>query len=306
MQIELKNVRKRFGDTEVLRGLTLQIESGQRVGLVGPNGSGKSTLVRLLLGLSTAEGSVRIAGRDPFSDHAQLLPQIGYVPQSAPQLGAPVSEVVAAVCGLRGLPTSAVTTLCEELALDLTELRERPLRNLSGGMKQKLLIALALASRAKLYVLDEPTASLDARSRDRFFRLYAEHAKDSTLILCSHRLEEVRHLVDHVLVLAEGRASYFGPVGEFLGRRALSIIEVMVDAAAPAQILTELGFCEGARAVWTATVRHEDKLSVLSALSARLGGHLANLNVRELESLDAAELHAPQTSHAVAPDEAQL
>jgi ABC-type multidrug transport system ATPase subunit len=305
MQIELKDVRKRFGETEVLRGLSLQIKSGQRVGLVGPNGSGKSTLVRLLLGLAKAEGSVRIAGRDPFSDHAELLPQIGYVPQTAPQLGAPVSEVVAAVCGLRGLPVSAVTSLCQELALDLAELRDRPLRNLSGGMKQKLLIALALASRAQLYVLDEPTASLDARSRDRFFRLYAEHAKDATLILCSHRLEEVRHLVDHVLVLAEGRASYFGPVGEFLGRRALSIIEVMVDSAAPAQILTELGFCEGARAVWTATVRHDDKLSVLASLSARLGRHLANLNVRELESLDAAELHAPQTPHMAAAPEVQ-
>ncbi len=298
MEIELRNVRKCFGDTEVLRGLTLRIASGQRVGLVGPNGSGKSTLVRILLGLSAAEGEVRIAGKDPFLDHATLLTQIGYVPQIAPQLGAPVSEVVAAVCELRGISLDAVSALCDELALDLRELHHRPLRNLSGGMKQKLLIALALASQAQLYVLDEPTASLDARSRDRFFRLYAQHASSATLILCSHRLEEVRHLVDHVLVLAEGRASYFGPVQEFLSLRALSIIELMVDATAPRQALLDLGFCEGARSLWSATIRHGDKLSVLSGLTQQLGSHLLNLNVRELESID---IPSSVTAAALAP-----
>ena len=301
MEIELRNVRKCFGDTEVLRGLNLRIASGQRVGLVGPNGSGKSTLVRLLLGLCAAEGDVRIAGRDPFREHASLLTQIGYVPQIAPQLGAPVSEVVAAVCDLRGIPVDAVSALCEELALDLRELRNRPLRNLSGGMKQKLLIALALASQSQLYVLDEPTASLDARSRDRFFRLYAKHAASATLILCSHRLEEVRHLVDHVLVLAEGRASYFGPVQEFLGERALSIIELVVDADASRQVLIDLGFCEGARSLWTATVRHGDKLGLLSRLNQQLGSHLVNLNVRELESIDLPTAAATDSTPSQVP-----
>lgn len=225
MEIDLQDVRKRFGETEVLRGLTLRIAHGQRVGLVGPNGSGKSTLVRLLLGLLSADGSVRLGGRDPFSDHAQLLPQIGYVPQTAPSLGAPVSEVVSTICGLRGIPFSSVQELCAKLSLDLDGLRSRPLRNLSGGMKQKLLIALA--SQASLYILDEPTASLDARSRELFFQLYAERAKDATLILCSHRLEEVRQLVEHVLVLSEGKSTFFGPVSEFLAQSGLQIIEVL-------------------------------------------------------------------------------
>ena len=227
MEIELQDVRKRFGDTEVLRGLTLRIASGQRVGLVGPNGSGKSTLVRILLGLLAAEGKVRMDGLDPFWDHARLLPKVGYVPQTAPNLGAPVSEVVQTVCGLRGIPFASVQAICDELSLDLHALQNRPLRNLSGGMKQKLLIALALASRASLYILDEPTASLDAPSRELFFRLYAQHAKDQTLLLCSHRLEEVRQLVDHVLVLAEGKSTFFGPVSDFLKQRGVSIVEVL-------------------------------------------------------------------------------
>lgn len=227
MNIELQQVRKSFADTEVLRGISLAIKHGQRVGLVGPNGSGKSTLVRILLGLLRAEGSVRLDGLDPFVDHAKLLPFVGYVPQNAPQLAAPVDEVVATVCGLRGLSTSRVEELCGRLALDLSSIKRRPLRNLSGGMKQKLLIALAFAASASLYILDEPTASLDASSRDLFFKLYAERAQDATLVLCSHRLEEVRQLVDHVLVLSDGNVSFFGPVSEFLSSQSLRIVEVI-------------------------------------------------------------------------------
>ncbi len=102
------------------------------------------------------------------------------------------------------------------LELDLGELGSRLFRSLSGGTKQKLLITLALAADASLLVLDEPTASLDARARERFFPLVEELAPDATLLLCSHRLEEVRQLVDHVLMLAEGRLVYDGPAARFL------------------------------------------------------------------------------------------
>lgn len=227
MKIELREARKRFGETEVLRGLTLQIEAGQRVGLVGPNGSGKSTLVRLLLGLLSAEGSVRVDGLDPFCGHAQLLPKMGYVPQNPPQWSAPVSEVVATVCGLRGIGEAEVKKLCLRLSLEWDSIQDRPLRNLSGGMKQKLLIALALSSSASLFILDEPTASLDARSRELFFQLYAERARGATLVLCSHRLEEVQKLVDYVLFLCEGRVSFFGEVAAFLSQRSTNIVELI-------------------------------------------------------------------------------
>ena len=115
---------------------------------------------------------------------------------------------------LKLLPS--VEKLGARLDLDLPSLAGRPFRGLSGGMKQKLLVALALASEPALLILDEPTGSLDARSRERFFGLFEELADDVTVILCSHRLEEVQQLVDHVLVLEEGRLVYDGHASGFL------------------------------------------------------------------------------------------
>jgi ABC-2 type transport system ATP-binding protein len=131
-------------------------------------------------------------------------------------LGAPVGELVGALARIRGIPVARVEKLGARLDLDLPSLAGRPFRGLSGGMKQKLLVALALASEPALLILDEPTGSLDARSRERFFGLFEELADDVTVILCSHRLEEVQQLVDHVLVLEEGRLVYDGHASGFL------------------------------------------------------------------------------------------
>jgi ABC-type multidrug transport system ATPase subunit len=92
-------------------------------------------------------------------------------------------------------------------------------------MKQKLLIALALASRADLYILDEPTASLDAATRERFFELFDEVAGSATLVLCSHRLDEIRRLVSHVVALDEGRVVYDGPADAYLESRAAPVVD---------------------------------------------------------------------------------
>lgn len=219
MRIELKGVKKRFGETEVLRGIELQLQSGTRAALVGPNGSGKSTLIRALLGLISCEGEVLLDGRSPFEDRLVTARRLAYVPQVAPQLSATVDELVATVTTTRGLPRADVAEAARELDLELKSIGARPFRLLSGGMKQKLLIALALAARPALYVLDEPTASLDAGARDRFFRLFAARAGDATVLLCSHRLDELRELTTHVVSLDEGRVAFDGPVAEHLKLR---------------------------------------------------------------------------------------
>src|SRR5690606_30285753 len=110
----------------------------------------------------------------------------------------------------------------------LASVAARPFRSLSGGSKQKLLIALALAARPELLILDEPTASLDAEARGRFFELQRELAGDATLILCSHRLEEIRSLVDHVVALHEGRRVYDGDAASYLSQRVGSLLELRI------------------------------------------------------------------------------
>jgi ABC-type hemin transport system ATPase subunit len=147
MHLSISDARKSFGRVQALRGVDLDIPSGGRVALVGPNGSGKSTLIRALLGLVECEGRVRLDGRSPWEDRVALARRLAYVPQLAPSLGATVAEVVALVTATRGLSAGAVARVAAELELDVAEVARRPFRNLSGGMKQKLLLALALAAR---------------------------------------------------------------------------------------------------------------------------------------------------------------
>lgn len=289
MQIELRDVHKRFGTNHVLRGIGLDVPRGRRIGLIGPNGSGKSTLTRVIMGMLSCEGVVRLDGEDPAVQSRALLGRMAYVPQIAPQLFAPVAEVLRAVCELRGLPRARVKDTADGLGLDIDVLAERPFRNLSGGMKQKLLIAIALASGASLLILDEPTASLDAWARDRFFRLFQQVQQGVTLILCSHRLEEVRHLVDHVVAMQDGKVAYDGAAEEFLSQRALSVIEISLEVGAAADWLVEQGFRQGTKGDagrWLLTVSRADKMQALARVSERLGSRLHDMNVRELETID--------------------
>ena len=286
MRIDLHGVSKRFGRLAALDDLTLAIEPGRRVALIGPNGSGKSTLTRVLMGIVSFEGDIRLDGRDVRRERASLARGLAYVPQVAPQLGASVDEVVRSICAIRRIGTGEVRVLAERLGLDIGAAGRKPFRALSGGMKQKLLIALALAPEASLLILDEPTASLDAAARQVFYELVAERAGHATLLLCSHRLEEVRHLVDHVIGLHGGRIAYDGPVGDYLGARSHAVIEVYVSCAGHEPWLRDCGFRPGAGRGWARTVSHGDKLALVRQLTTVLKGDLENLVVRDLDLVE--------------------
>lgn len=131
-------------------------------------------------------------------------------------LGATVREVVQMVALTRNLEVAAVAGVAKTLELDLAQVDRQPFRNLSGGMKQKLLLAIAFAARPQLLVMDEPTASLDARTRDRFFELCAGLGSGVTLILCSHRVEELQKLAQHVVALEDGRVTFDGAASAYL------------------------------------------------------------------------------------------
>lgn len=207
MRVELGDVVKRFDRRAVLRGVTASLADGERVALVGPNGSGKSTLLRAIMGLLRCEGSVRLDGACPFRHRARTARALAYVPQAPPQLGASVADVVTAVTSLRALAAPAVVAMAARLDLDLGAVGPKPFRTLSGGMKQKVLLALAFASDARLCIFDEPTASLDTTSRAHFARLLGALDPRTTVIVCSHRFEEVRPYVTRVIELGEGQVA---------------------------------------------------------------------------------------------------
>jgi ABC-2 type transport system ATP-binding protein len=220
MRIEIHDVTKRFGAARALNGLSLRIEAGERVGLIGPNGSGKSTLLRALLGLIACEGTILVDGRSPFDQRIALAARLAYVPQTAPNWGAPVGEVVESVVSLRRIDGARVAEVAMRLGLDLAAIGTRPLRNLSGGMKQKVLIALALSSDASLFILDEPTASLDLDARERFFALLDEMSPNATRIFCSHRHDEFDDQVERIVALADGAVEFDGSVASHRARTA--------------------------------------------------------------------------------------
>lgn len=293
MRIEVKGLSKSFGSVVALREVSFTLASGRRTALVGPNGSGKSTLNRVVMGLLAFEGDVRIDGFSAFEARVEIARRMAYVPQIAPSLAVPAGELVRALVSVRGGDPARVAAIAARLGLELGEVASRPFRSLSGGMKQKLLIALAFAAEASLLILDEPTGSLDARTREAFFPLFDEFAGEATVILCSHRLEEVRHLVDHVLLLEEGRLVYDGAAAEVLDASTTSLVEVRAEGDAAVLWLSDHGFRRGTGKWWVRAASPREKLVLLPELVQALDGALRNFSVREVDSLELGARSAP-------------
>ena len=285
MRIELTDVRRSFGRVAALKGITAAVPSGARVALIGPNGSGKSTLLRILLGMVSCRGEVRIDGLSPFDDRTRLAERLAYVPQVAPRIAVPVRDLVRAIARVRGLDPARIAASARALHLDLDEIAGRQLRDLSGGMRQKLMIALALAVDASLYVLDEPTASLDAEARQDFFRLIAGIPASATVVLCSHRLDELRQLTSHVLALRDGVLDFSGATDDYLQATAVAVIDVRLVADAAGALLSARGFEPGANRWWRRVLPQRQKIALVRDLATSLNGSVENVLVRDVETL---------------------
>lgn len=203
--IQIKSVKKTFAANQVLKGLDLTVLSGQRVALVGQNGSGKTTLIRCLLGLYHFDGEIEIFGTNIKQNREEALKKIAFVPQLPPALKNTVAEIVSLTAELCGFSEQKVWPLASELGLDLQKCLKTPFKGLSGGMKQKLLIALALAREPHLLIMDEPSANLDPQARAVFFRLLAKLPESTTMLLTSHRVDELSGIVTRVIELDGGK-----------------------------------------------------------------------------------------------------
>jgi ABC-type multidrug transport system ATPase subunit len=230
--IAVERVTKRFGRVVALDGVTLAIGSGERVAFVGANGSGKTTLLRALLGLVRVEGRVKIGGVDVAREPEVALRSVAYIPQIAPPIDAPVREVVRAHAALRGKTEEPTWERVQRLGLDPAAARDKRFSDLSGGMKQKLLAAMALATEAPVLVCDEPTANLDGEARSSFFDQLAERPKSSIVVLCSHRIEEVRQLVRRVVELGDGKIVRDAPLEQLLRHMGAQRLEIALHEGA--------------------------------------------------------------------------
>ena len=203
--IRFSNVTKSFRKNCVLDDISLEIGLSERVALIGSNGAGKTTLIRCLLGEYTFDGRVTVNGRDPRRERTAVLGAIGFVPQLPPPLKMPVAQLIDFSAALCQTDPARIHQLAQRLGLDPAPILTRPFVKLSGGMKQKLLIAIALGRDAKVLVMDEPAANLDPEARKIFFELLAERQEDVTMLISSHRLNEVSALVNRVIEMDMGK-----------------------------------------------------------------------------------------------------
>lgn len=286
MRIDARGICKRYGKVEALSGVDLEIPSGSRIALLGANGSGKTTLTRVIMGLIGHEGRLELDGAPPLPRSAAIAARTAYVPQIAPPWSAPVAEVVATVAALRQVPASRIEQAASRMGLDLAGVGRRPFRGLSGGNKQKLLIALALAVPASLCIFDEPTASLDAAARRRFLDLAQDAWDGATVVLCSHRLDELRALVDQIVVLADGKVAWRGPAARYLAEHLTSILELRVEGD-DHRWLVDHGFSRATSGWWRRSVDAAEKIEVVPAAITALGPRIRDLSIHDLEKLDA-------------------
>lgn len=245
--IEINGLTKRFGRTTAVDNVSLTVHPGESVALWGPNGAGKTTVIRCVLGLFRYRGTIRVAGHDAWKRGKAARAAIGYVPQ---ELGfydeLRVAEAVRYFGRLRGIRIAVIDGVLGRVGL--AGHGSKRIRELSGGMKQRLALAIALLGEPRVLVLDEVTASLDALGRDEFVSLLSTltRSADHATLFASHRVDEIAALATRVVTLERGRVTGDMPVRDFVRRHAPEqVLHVYLDpsrCAAAIDLLQHRGF----------------------------------------------------------------
>jgi ABC-2 type transport system ATP-binding protein len=269
--IRFNNVSKSFRRARILDGIQLEVGLGERVALIGSNGAGKTTLIRCLLGEYTHDGEVLIQGRNPRLERTEVLGLIGFVPQLPPPLKMPVGQLIDFSAALCNTPAARMHEIATRLGLDIASILARPFNKLSGGMKQKLLIAIALGRDAKVLVMDEPAANLDPQARKIFFELLEERAQSATMLISSHRINEVSALVNRVVELDLGRVVLDESIAENVSMTGMLSGRVVTRQPEPAlaKALEQWNFrvLDAQVTQWEGEVAGPDRLRFLGMVS---------------------------------------
>jgi len=204
--IKIKNLTKKFGKTTILDGINLTIKEGDRIALIGQNGAGKTTLIRIILGQYFFNGELSVFDKNPRRHRVEILDRIGFVPQLPPPIQMNVEELVKFSADIsRKSSIGAIYQKAAELGLDIGKNVKKPFQKLSGGMKQKLLIALALGRQPDILIMDEPAANLDPQGRQAFFLQLIRSMEKTTMLLSSHRVDEIINLINRIVEMDYGR-----------------------------------------------------------------------------------------------------
>ena len=206
--IKVENLVKRYGSNYALNDVSFEIGEGEIVGLLGPNGAGKSTAMNILTGyLSSTSGTVHIAGIDMLQNPIEAKKNIGFLPEQPPLYGEmTVMEYLNFVYELKGCTMNREEHLNDIVSVTkLTDVKNRIIKNLSKGNKQRVGIAQALIGDPKIIVFDEPTVGLDPKQILAVRNLLRTLAKDHTVVLSTHILAEVQAVCERVIIINKGK-----------------------------------------------------------------------------------------------------
>jgi ABC-2 type transport system ATP-binding protein len=217
--IRVRDLRKTYGDTKAVDGISFEVRAGEVFGLLGPNGAGKTTTVEILEGLRAADGGeALVLGVDASRDPDNLKARIGVALQTAslyPKLTVTeVLDLFRSFYARHGLTTAELIE-----RFDLGEKRNNQTRELSGGQRQRLAVALALVNDPELVFLDEPTTGLDPAARRALWEIVLDLKRQGrTILLTTHYLEEAEILCDRIAIMDHGRILEAGTVKELVER----------------------------------------------------------------------------------------
>ncbi len=234
MSISIRDITKRYGTQLALDSVSAEIGDGQIVGLLGPNGAGKSTMMKIVTGLVKADaGAVSVCGHDIEKEPMEVRRLIGYLPESNP-LNADmyVREYLTMMASLSGVADKA-RRVDEMIELTgLTPEAHKRIGALSKGYKQRVGISQALISDPKVVILDEPTTGLDPNQIIEIRELIRGLAKDRTVVLSTHIMQEVEATCDHIIIIDHGHIRAQGTVNEVLSLagEGTQVVDVEFDA----------------------------------------------------------------------------
>lgn len=269
--IEVVDVEKRYGQFQALAGVSLSVKQGEFFALLGPNGAGKTTLISAIAGLTRASaGTLRVMGHDVVDDYQAARKALGIVPQEIvfdPFFS--VRETLQFQAGYFGLARSKTLDTWIDLLLaklSLTDKADNNMRQLSGGMKRRVLVAQALVHRPPVIVLDEPTAGVDVELRQTLWAFIRElNAAGHTILLTTHYLEEAQQLCSRIAMMKRGKIVALDTTDHLLNAFSERVLKVKLLEPLPEHLIARRTKQDGA---WQHFMIHD--LSEVEATLAAL------------------------------------
>ena len=284
MMIKIQKLTKAFKKHTILDALDLNMNTGERIALIGSNGAGKTTLIRCLLGEYTFTGNIDIKGKAVRENRTELLKNIGFVPQIPPPLKTSVGHLLKFAATVSQTEPERMQQVIEKLGLSYDKIESQPFVKLSGGQKQKVLIAIALGRDTQILMLDEPTASLDPKARKVLFELLAERIDNTLMLISSHRLDEVSGLVNRVIEMDRGKIILDDKVDDDVHLTSVLSCKVILSRAedAFARSIVHWQFSSDENnTVWSGEIPGPDRLKFLGLLS-RYAAILSGVEINEV------------------------